>query len=114
MPFGLTGAPATFCEMVAIALDDMIGQELVNWMDNVCIPGDVFETKLSNLRHFFECCHNRNLLLSPSKMKLFFMNVLFVGAMVGPQGIRPNLDKVGTVVNWPTPEMVQQLMGFLG
>ena len=30
MPFGLTGAPTTFCEMVAIALDDMIGQELVN------------------------------------------------------------------------------------
>jgi hypothetical protein len=29
MPFGLTGAPATFCEMVAISLDDMIGKELV-------------------------------------------------------------------------------------
>ena len=35
MPFGLTGAPATFCEMVAIALDDMIGRELVNWI-SVC------------------------------------------------------------------------------
>jgi hypothetical protein len=34
--------------------------------------------------------------------------------MIGPQGIRPNLDKVGAVVNWPTPETVQQLMGFLG
>ena len=53
MPFGLTGAPATFCEMVAIALDDMIGRELVNWMDDICLPGDVFETKLSNLRKFF-------------------------------------------------------------
>lgn len=25
MPFGLTSVPATFCEMVAIALEDMIG-----------------------------------------------------------------------------------------
>ena len=49
MPFILTGAPATFCEMVAIALDDMIGRELVNWMDDICLAGDVFETKLSNL-----------------------------------------------------------------
>ena len=47
-------------------------------------------------------------------MKLFFMNVLFSGAMVGPQGIRPNLDKVSVVVNWPVPETVQQLMGFMG
>ena len=53
MPFGLTGAPATFCEMVAIALDNMIGWELVNWMDNIYLPGDVFETKLSNLWKFF-------------------------------------------------------------
>jgi hypothetical protein len=30
MPFGLTGAPATFCKMIAIALEDMIGRELVN------------------------------------------------------------------------------------
>ena len=49
MPFGLTGAPATFCEMVVIALDDMIGRKLVNWMDDICLPGDVFKTKLSNL-----------------------------------------------------------------
>lgn len=56
MPFGLTGAPATFCEMVAIALNDMIGKELVNWMDNICLPGDIFETKLANLQHFFNRC----------------------------------------------------------
>ena len=114
MPFGLTGAPATFCEMVAIALDDMIGRELVNWMDDICLPGDVFETKLSNLRKFFQRCHLKNLSLSPTKTKLFFTEVLFAGARVGSQGIRPNLDKVGAVVNWPTPETVQQLMGFLG
>ena len=114
MPFGLTGAPATFCEMVAIALDDMIGRELVNWMDDICLPGDVFETKLSNLRKFFHRCRLKSLSLSPTKTKLFFTEVLFAGARVGSQGIRPNLDKVGAVVNWPTPETVQQLMGFLG
>lgn len=34
--------------------------------------------------------------------------------MVGPQGIRPNINKVGAVMNWLVPETVQQLMGFLG
>jgi transposase InsO family protein len=114
MPFGLTGAPATFCEMVAIALDDMIGRELVNWMDDICLPGDIFETKLSNLRKFLDRCRLKNLSISPTKTKLFFTEVLFAGARVGSQGIRPNLDKVGAVVDWPIPETVQQLMGFLG
>ena len=82
MPFSLTGAPTTFCEMVAIALDDMIGRELVNWMDDICLPGDIFETKLSNLRKFFDRCRSKNLSLSPSKTKLFFTEVLFAGAMI--------------------------------
>ena len=53
MPFGLTGAPTTFCEMVATALDDMIGQELVNWMDDICIADDEFEAKFVKMQKFF-------------------------------------------------------------
>lgn len=49
MPFALTGALATFCKMVAIALEDMIGRKLVNWMDDICPLGDNFETKLNHL-----------------------------------------------------------------
>lgn len=114
MPFGLTGAPSTFCELLAIALDDMIGRELVNWMDDICLPGDDFDVKLSNLRKFFQRCRDRGLNLSPTKTKLFFTEVLFAGVMVGPDGIKPNLDKVAALVDWPVPEDVQDLMGFLG
>ncbi|KAJ7449387.1 hypothetical protein B0H11DRAFT_2247321 [Mycena galericulata] len=38
--------------------------------------------------------------------KLFFTDVLFAGAMIGPNGLKPNLDKVGAVANWPVPENV--------
>jgi len=34
--------------------------------------------------------------------------------MVRPSGIKPNLDKVAAIVNWPEPEDVQDLMAFLG
>jgi hypothetical protein len=114
MPFGLTGAPAMFCKMVVIALDNMIGRELINWMDNVCIPGDDFDAKLGNLRKFFQRCRDRKLSLSPSKMKLFVTDVLFAGVIVGPNGIKLNLDKVAAVMDWPEPENIQELMGFLG
>ncbi|GLB40100.1 hypothetical protein LshimejAT787_0706100 [Lyophyllum shimeji] len=90
MPFGLTGAPATFCEMVSIALDDMIGHELVNWMDDICLPGDIFDKKLSNLCKFFERSDGRAT-RNPTKPR-----------------------QVGAVVNWPRPETAQQLLRFLG
>jgi hypothetical protein len=99
MLFRLTGAPAMCCEMVAIALEDMISHELVNWMDNICLPGDDFTTKIQNLRKFFIPCCDRGLSLSPLKTKLLFTDVLFAGAMVGPEGIKPNLDNVAAVAN---------------
>ena len=34
--------------------------------------------------------------------------------MIGPGRIKPNLDKVAAVVNWPEPQDVQDLMAFLG
>jgi hypothetical protein len=83
-------------------------------MDNICLPGDDFDIKLQNLRKFFMQCRDRGLSLSPSKTKLFFTDVLFAGAMVGSNGIKPNLDKVAAVTNWPVPQDVQDLMGFLG
>ena len=113
MPFGLTSAPATFGELIAIVLDDMIGQELVNWMDDICLPGDNFDTKMDNLWKFFTRCRKKSLSLSPSKSKLFFTDILFAGAMIGPSGIKPNLDKVASVVNWPEPKDIQDLMAFL-
>src|SRR6266481_3436802 len=71
MPFGLTVAPTTFCEMVAIALDDMIDKELVSWMDDICIADDDFEAKLAKMRKFFERCREKGLSLAPAKCKLF-------------------------------------------
>ena len=54
--------------MIAIALEDMIGRELVNGMDDICIPGDDFDAKMKNLCKFFTS-QGKNLSLSPSKLK---------------------------------------------
>lgn len=53
-------------------------------------------------------------MLAPAKTKLFAMEVLFAGAVIGPDGNKPNLDKVAAVTKWPVPTDVQDLMVFLG
>jgi hypothetical protein len=105
MPFGLMGAPVTFCEMVSIVLEDMISRELVNWMDNIFLPGDDFGTKLSSLQKFFTRCRDWKLSLAPSKCKFFFTELFFAGAIVGPEGVKLNWDKVAAVIDWQPPKM---------
>lgn len=113
MPFGLTGMPTTFQELISIVLNNMIGWELVSWMDDICLPGDVFKVKLNNLHKFFSQCREKLLSLAPMKTKLFMTNVLFTGATICPEGIKPNLDKVSAVVNWPQLNDIQDMMAFL-
>src|SRR6266481_1777346 len=114
MPFGLTGAPTTFCKMVAMALDGMIGNELVNWMDDICIADDEFESKFAKMCKFFGRCRERGLSLAPAKCKLFQLEVVFGGVTISAAGITLNDDKTVAVIDWPEPQMSHKLLGLLG
>src|SRR6266481_2268897 len=114
MPFGLTGTPTMFCKMVATALDSMIGNELVNWMDVICIADDEFESKFTKMRKFFGRCREWGLSLVPAKCKLFQSEVVFGGVTISATGITPNNDKITAVIDWPEPQTSHELLGFLG
>src|SRR6266481_2097403 len=114
MPFGLTGAPTTFCEMIVTALEDMIDNELVIWMDNIGMADNDFETKLSKMRKFFKKCREKGLLLAPAKCKLFQSKAVFGRVTVLTAGITLNPDKVAAVINWPEPTTTHELLAFLG
>lgn len=114
MPFGLTGAPTVFCEMVASALSDLIGRLLEIWMDDMATAADDFETGLSNLRTIFERCRTHKLSLSAAKTVLFMSEAIFAGARVSREGIRPDLAKVKAILKWPEPRTVLEVMSFMG
>ncbi len=54
MPFGLTGAPATFLRLMNEVLDSLIGKKCLVYLDDVIIYGKKFEETLANLKHVSE------------------------------------------------------------
>ncbi|KAG2052988.1 hypothetical protein BDR06DRAFT_851183, partial [Suillus hirtellus] len=84
------------------------------YIDDTGMAGDEFEDKLTCLRKFFERVRAMRLSLSPSKMQLFMTEIVFVGARVGRDGIKPDLSKLSAVVNWEIPNTIHNLMQFLG
>src|SRR6266481_2973598 len=114
MPFGLTGAPTTFCEMVAKALEDMIDEELMVLMDDIGIADDDFDRKLGKMGKFFGKCREKGLSFVPAKCKLFQLKTVFGGVTISTAGITPNPYKVAAVLNWPEPQTSHELLGFLG
>ncbi|QRV95675.1 Retrovirus-related Pol polyprotein from transposon opus [Ceratobasidium sp. AG-Ba] len=114
MPFGLTGAPTVFCEMIAEAFHDLLGKILEVWMDDMATAADDFDTAMGSLRAIFERCRTHRISLSAAKTVLFMSEATFAGARVSKAGIRPDPTKVRAILEWPEPESVLETMGFLG
>ncbi|CEL53469.1 Retrovirus-related Pol polyprotein from transposon opus OS=Drosophila melanogaster GN=pol PE=4 SV=1 [Rhizoctonia solani AG-1 IB] len=113
MPFGLTSAPTTFCEMVAKAFHNLIGEDLEVWMDDMAMAADNFESGLVRLIRIFERCRARKISLSAGKTVLFMSEAKFAGAMVSIEGIKPDLSKVKSILEWPEPQTVLEVMSFI-
>ncbi|KAF8755144.1 hypothetical protein RHS01_05401 [Rhizoctonia solani] len=99
MPFGLTSAPTTFCEMVAKAFHGLIGEDLEVWMDDMAMGANNFELGIAKLTR---------------KTVLFMSEARFAGAMVSIEGIKPDLSKVKLILEWPEPQSVLEVMSFIG
>ncbi|KAG2058526.1 hypothetical protein BDR06DRAFT_851802, partial [Suillus hirtellus] len=63
---------------------------------------------------FFERVRTMLLSLSPSKTQLFMTEIVFAGARVGRDGIKLDVAKLSAVVNWDIPNIIHNLMQFLG
>lgn len=115
MPFGLTGAPSTFAGMTAKHLHDLLTDSTMElFVDDGAVAGDDFQALMMKLRRILTRVRERGLSLSPSKSKFFMTTAVFAGALVGPQGVMPDLGKVTAVVNWPQPKDALNLASFLG
>jgi len=115
MPMGVQGALLCFGDLTAQALSDILIKLLMElYVDDGAMAGNEFGELLDRLCIFFTRCRERNLSISPTKTQLFMENVVFGGARVGQDGIRPDLAKIAVVAEWPVPQNLLELMCFLG
>lgn len=114
MPFGLTGAPSTFAGMTANALGDLVGTLFELFVDDGGMAGDIFEVLIADIRTLLIRIRETGLSLSAAKSSFFETEATFAGARVGPSGIKPDLTKLTSIVDWNTPTNLQNLGSFLG
>ena len=115
MPFGLTGAPATFAHVIAEKLGDLLPKlDIELLVDDGGMAGDEFDNMMERTRQFFTRVRESSPLLSAKKSEFFMTNIIFAGARVGPGGVQPDNTKLTAVVNWCEPTDLLNLSRFLG
>lgn len=113
-PFGLSGAPAHFQDMMENVLAKLIrtGRVFV-FLDDIIVMGKTFEEYTDLLKQVLDCLKEHNLKLNWKKCEFLCEYTEYLGFIVGQNTIQVAPSKIESVVNFPRPKTIKQLRGFL-
>jgi hypothetical protein len=114
MPFGLCNAPASFQRMMNEVFSDMIGTNLLVYIDDVTIYSDTFEEHIKALTQVFRRLREKGLFIKPSKCTFATDSIQLLGFTIDNKGIRTDAEKVSAVVKFPRPTDRTTMRAFLG
>ena len=114
MPYGLTGAPATFQRL----LDRLIGPEMepfaFAYLDDIVIATPTFEEHITWLNRVMDRITSAGLTINPDKCEFCRAQVRYLGFVVQRDGLAVDPDKTRPILDYPPPRNVKQLRRFLG
>ena len=112
LPFGLTGAPATFQRCMNFMLMDTT--HAMVYIDDIIIFSTTFSEHLDDLREVLERLWRAGLKVKPSKCEFAKKKVKFLGHIVSADGIQPDPTNTDKVKNFKPPKTVKEIQQFLG
>ena len=114
MPFGLSGAPATFQRLMQSSMNDLVLRILLVYLDDVLVFSRDFKEHLKRLETVFTRLRQIGLKLNPEKCRFGARNVHYLGHVISEEGIATDPGKISAVNDWPTPKTTRELRSFLG
>ena len=101
-PFGLLGCPASFSRLMDIVMQDL--KKVICYLDDTLVHSDRVDTHLDSLQKVFDRLRLHNLKLNSSKCEFLKRKIPYLGFMLSPQGITPDVDKIRAIANLPPPQ----------
>lgn len=114
MPFGLTGAPATWQRFINDTLRDYLDRFCTAYLDDILIYSRTRSEHEEHLRLILARLEGAGLYARVEKCEFFVEETKFLGLIIGREGIRMDPKKVETVENWPIPKNVTDVQSFIG
>jgi len=114
MPFGLTNAPATFQAAMNFVFAPLMRKGVLVFMDDILIYTPSIDSHAALLQQVFQILQDHQFFLKLSKCEFAKSELEYLGHTISSQGVSTEQSKVQVVSEWPVPQSVKDLRGFLG
>ena len=113
MPFGLSGAPATFQRLMDTVLRGL-EPFCAAYIDDIVVYSDTWEDHLRHLQTVFLSLQEAGLTAKPRKCQFAMFRCSYLGHVVGSGEVRPEQGKVQAVEAFYVPQTKKEVRTFLG
>jgi hypothetical protein len=115
MFFRMCNSLATFQAMMDSIFSDMIkGCIVIVYMDNILIFANNQEDLQKHMKMVLQRLWEHNLFLKPKKCKFNKTMMEYLGLIIQEGKLSMDPVKLSGIRDWPTPNTVKQVQGFLG
>ena len=114
MPFRLTNAPETFCNLMNNVLFDYLDDFVVVYLYDIVIYNRTLEEHVNHLSLVLSQLRKYTLYVKIEKCEFAKQEIKFLGHLVSKNQVRMDPKKVQVIVDWQTPRHVKDLRSFFG
>ncbi len=114
MPFGLCNAPASFQHYINNALQEHLDVFCTAYIDDILVYSENLKEHKAHMKMVLEALRKAGLQVDIFKCEFHVEEVLYLGLIVGKNGVRMDPAKVAAICEWETPKSVKDVQAFLG
>ena len=91
-----------------------IGKSVLVYLNDILVYSKMLEDHIRHLREVLKIFRIQKFFCRLHKCHFNDTQMKYLGHLISADGVRPNLDKVEKVKEWPRPTTVQEVHSFLG
>lgn len=114
MPFGLTNAPATFQSLMNEIFKPLLRKTTLGFFDDILVYSPTMSQHVIDLEQVLSLMRKHPLMAKQSKCSFVGATVEYLDHIISGQGVQTDPKKILAIKEWPVPQNLKQLRGFLG
>lgn len=114
MPFGLTNAPAIFQNAMNSTLEPYLRKFVLVFFDDILVYSKTWDDHISHLQQVLGTLRQHQFFANFKKCDFGREEIQYLGHVISQKGVAIDPQKVESILQWPIPNSIKALRGFLG